>query len=245
MVGSCGQRSKAVLTEKFKAEPAGGLGFIGLIRREGVACQTEQLFDVFANDIAFDVDEITGLVVADDRLAGGMGNDRDGEIDAADGGDGQADAIQGDGSFGEDVFEQIGCSLDLEQDGIVLRGAALDRAGAVNVAADDVAAEPVRQAQRALEIDRAALADRAQARPAQGFGHDIGGKRAVGQIDGSQADAIDGDAVANSSTLKDLSGPDGEADFLAAAVDGLDGAHFFDDTSEHQVVLSGGVPVRE
>jgi len=66
---------KSVLAEKFNAEPAGWLVFAGLLRRVRATCQAKQLFDVFTDDITFDVDEITGLVVANDRLAGGMGDD--------------------------------------------------------------------------------------------------------------------------------------------------------------------------
>ncbi len=64
------------------------------------------------------------------------------------------------------------------------------------MALHDVTAEPVGHPHGALEVDRAAHRDVAQARAAQRLGHDVGGEGAAGALDDGQAHAVDRDGVA-------------------------------------------------
>ena len=84
--------------------------------------------------------------------------------------------------------------------------------GAVDVSLDDVSAEAAVDRRRALEVDVAADRDPAQARPVQGFVHDVGAECTVGQhLDHGQTDTVDRDRVAVPGISRDDGPPDDEA----------------------------------
>ena len=69
---------------------------------------------------------------------------------------------------------------------------------AVHVAGDEVAAERAEAAQRRLEIDRAAGREPAERRARERLAGKLGLESPVGERDDREADARDGDAVADS-----------------------------------------------
>ena len=120
--------------------------------------------------------------------------------------------------------------------------AARDRAGAVDVALDDVAAEPGVRGDRALEVDRCepfsalprlvrcsvSLITSAVKVPSPVLDH-------------GEATAVDRDRVAVAGVLGHLRAADGEPGGVAVQqVEGLDRAQLFDDSGEHLVPSQGG-----
>ena len=73
----------------------------------------------------------------------GMRETREGVV--ADLDDGEADAVDGDRALLDDVGGELGGERDLDDLPAVARRAGRDRAGAVDVALDDVPAEPARR----------------------------------------------------------------------------------------------------
>ena len=67
---------------------------------------------------------------------------------------------------------------------------------AIDVAADDVTAEPSADLHGPFQIDLRTALDGAERRATHRFMHDVGRKGRVRQIGHGQADAVDGNAVA-------------------------------------------------
>src|SRR5690606_9838054 len=113
-------------------------------------------------------------------------------------------------------------------------------ADAVDMAGHEMAAEPIGQGHRLLEID---LAGRIQAdRKAEALARDIHIEAVVGQRDDRHAGALDGDRVADADVRKvERAGLDLQA-HAAAAPDGLDLANApyrGNDSGEHGYLVTG------
>ena len=76
----------------------------------------------------------------------------------------------------------------------------------------------------------------------EGLVHRLEGDRTRGQIDRGQADAVDGDRVAEADAVGDLFGRDPEGRSIGAVVDGGDGCELLDDAGEHDCVRVGRDP---
>jgi hypothetical protein len=109
----------------------------------------------------------------------------------------------------------------------------LDAAGAVDVALHDVAAEPVRDAHRPLQVDRAAGPDVAERAAAQRLGHDVGGEGVVRAADHGEAHAVDRDGVAVLGVAGHERSPHGEPGGVLQGLDGHDLPELLDDAGEH------------
>ena len=79
-----------------------------------------------------------------------------------------------------------------------------DGADTVDVALDDVAAEPRVRGDRALEVDPVAGLDAVQAGLVEGLLHDVGGPGVAVALGDRQAAAVDGDRVAEPGVLEDV-----------------------------------------
>ena len=107
----------------------------------------------------------------------GLGDEADGEACPSRGlDDGQADAVDGDRALVDEVAGEVGRQRDLDDLPVLARGAGEDLAGAVDVALDDVAAEPGSTV-GALEVDPGARGEAAQRGLVEGLLHDVGGDR--------------------------------------------------------------------
>jgi len=82
----------------------------------------EVAFDIFAEDIGFEVDGVAGGTISDVRVQVGVGDDRD----FGDGGmlgglpvrHGEAYAVDGEGTFLDDVGSEIGGDVNAEEPGV-------------------------------------------------------------------------------------------------------------------------------
>ena len=107
-------------------------------------------------------------------------------------------------------------------------------ARAVDVAGDDVAAEARGERERPLEVDRAAFLELCKRRAPHRLRHDVGREVMAVKRRHRQADAIDGDAVAELRAFQDFMGLNGQADGIGAAVHMGNRPQFLNDASEHR-----------
>ena len=84
-------------------------------------------------------------------------------------------------------------------------------AGAIDVALDHVAAEATAGGEGPFEVEAGAGAEVAEVGPGERFGGEVGGEGAGQEIDGGEADAVDGDAGSGESVREDGGGADAEA----------------------------------
>ena len=100
-----------------------------------------ELFNIFSDDVAFEVHRFARLFAEQDGLRAGVRNDGDREVCVRHRRDRQADTVNGDRAFFDDVAQQGSGGLDLDPDRVVLALLRGNRARAVDVAGDDVTAE--------------------------------------------------------------------------------------------------------
>lgn len=109
-------------------------------------------FDVFGEEVEFEVYQLAGAGLGEVGLPAGVGDDPDGEIFGSYFGDGEGDAVDGDGAFGDNVLGEIRREFDFEAvvgpDGAPVE----DGRCAIDVALDEVAAEAAGGGEGALEI---------------------------------------------------------------------------------------------
>ena len=136
------------------------------------------------------------MFIHEGRIGHRMGNNGNGELTVADGNDGQADAVDGDRPFFDDEDFHVLGNGNGDDPGNAVIGNAGDVADAIDVAADDVTAEPSADLHGPFQIDLRTALDGAERRATHRFMHDVGRKGRVRQIGHGQADAVDGNAVA-------------------------------------------------
>src|SRR5215217_2037040 len=106
--------------------------------------------------------------------------------------------------------------------------------GAVDMALNDVPAEPAVHRGSAFEVDAAAHADPTQAGTAQRLADHVSGERSVGQnVDDRQADTVDSDGIAVAGVGRDDGATDDEPSGIAEVFLADDFAYFFNDSGEH------------
>lgn len=152
--------------------------------------------DIFPDDIRFQVDDSARMLIHERRIGHGMGNDGNGKLAAADGYDSQADAVDGDRAFFDDERLHVLGDGNGDDPGNAIGGNAGDVADAVDMAADDMTAQAAADLHGPFEVDLGTALDGAERRAAHGFMHDVGRKGRVRHIRDGQADAVDGNAVA-------------------------------------------------
>ena len=203
---------------------------LGGVRRE----RLEHFFDVFGEHIEFQVDSVTDFSGAEVGGFARVGDDPGGEVIRANFGDGEADAIDGDGALEDEVAGGLGREGDLEEE-IGAAGFQLeDGGGAIDVALDEVAAHAGIGAHGAFEVDPVAGLEGAEVGSGEGFSEQIEGENGRGDVGGGQAAAVDGEAVAE----VEARGEAGSAQLqsntaLGGGGDGKDFGGFFNKTGEH------------
>lgn len=134
---------------------------------------SEEVFDGFGEDVEFDVDFVAGFFGGKGGVLPSVGDDGDLELALLGIDDGEADAVETDGGFVEEVFGVLGA--DIEGDGpgggVLLDGD--DGAGLVDVALDDVAAVAVDGAHGAFEVDGGAFLETIEGGFGVGFFADV------------------------------------------------------------------------
>src|SRR5262249_15441194 len=108
-----------------------------------------------------------------------------------------------------------------------------DGAGAVDVALDDMAAEPVTQTQGPFQIDAVAGPKFTEVGAAQRFRPGLEAKRLTIARDHGQAAAVDGDALAERQLASQPRFGDDEVASGAIGFDAADRSQGFDEAGEH------------
>lgn len=191
--------------------------------------------DIFPNYVGFQIDDGAGMLVDERRIGHRMGNDGNGKLAVAYGNDGQADAVDGYRAFFDDERLHVLGNGNRNDPGDAVGGDAGDMADAVDMAADDVAAQPAADLHSPFQIDLRAALDVAQGRTAHRFVHDVGREGRIRHGGHRQADAVDGDAVAELRPFQYLTGLNRQLYRVGTAVHLADGAQFLNDASEHKL----------
>lgn len=166
-----------------------------------------------------------------------MGDDPDVETTSLHFSHGQADAVDGNGSFRNQVtFASIG-DFDFQHVVGSLPLPADHGSGAVDVAGDEVAAEAGIGAERPLEVDAAAGLQSQEVGGASGFFQEVEGQAGAVDGDHGEAAAVVGNAFAELGPLGTHGGFDHVTATLGGGFEGNHGACFFDDSRKHKKVL--------
>src|SRR5687767_10618412 len=112
-----------------------------------------QSFDIFCEHVGFEVDERSGFAFAQGGYFVSVRNDPNAESLFGNFGDGQADAVDGDRSFENEVAHQFARRFNFEKP----IGAAFfedsNFTNAIDVAGDEVAVQAFANSERAFEIN--------------------------------------------------------------------------------------------
>ncbi len=147
--------------------------------------------------------------------------------------DGERDAVDGDRPLVDQVAAHPVGEADLDDLPVLAGGAGQDLAGAVDVALDDVPAEPLLRGDRALEVDPGAGPERPERGLVERLAHHVGGEDLAVVAHDREAAAVDGDRVAVARVGDDQRPAHAQAYGVALVLDGLDGAELLDDPGEH------------
>ncbi|MCY1422628.1 hypothetical protein D9M71_383180 [compost metagenome] len=167
-----------------------------------------------------------------------MRNDGQQELGAIDRVHGQAGAVDGDRAFMGDVLGQVLWRADAEFHGARIFGTGNHFAHAVDVTADQMPAEASGRGQGFFQIDRAAAFQVVHGGAVEGFATDVRRKAIARQFNGSQAHAVDRDAVAQFDVAQvELAGFDVNPHITALWGQCTNTADGFDDAGKHEVLL--------
>src|SRR5690242_4287940 len=124
----------------------------------------KQRGDVLHQDVGLEVDAVAGPTCAEGRFRERMRDERDGEGRALAGEDGEAHAVDCDRALLDEVAREAAWRLELVELPIGVGADRSQPADAVDVPLDEVTAEPIADAERALEVDARARHERAEGR---------------------------------------------------------------------------------
>ena len=168
------------------------------------------------------------------------GDERHFEIVVAYGGDREGGAVDGDAAFFYHIFSELRRQVETKRVPMFTDFPVNERGGGINMPLDNVAAEAAGNGEGALQVDW--VADMAENTAVEGFFHDVGGEPGGVMVDNGEADAVDSDGVTGVDVGGDGCRGDVELTRVTARSDSGDGADFFDDSAEHEIVvgLEGG-----
>ena len=113
----------------------------------------KQMLHVFSDHIVFQIHDIACLLRKQRRLLTGVRNDRYLKPVSADRRDRQANAVNRDRTFLDDVFHNLWCRLNRHPDCIFFPFHVRDRSGAVNMPGYDMPTEASACRHRTFQID--------------------------------------------------------------------------------------------
>ncbi len=116
---------------------------------------------------------------------------------------------------------------------MLARSAIEQRAGAVDVTLDQVAAESVGEGHRTFEVDRAADLESPKAGPVQRLPHHVRGERPIEQRHNSEAHPVDRDRCAMRRVTCDQRSAYGQPYRIGERLDSNHLAKLFHDSGEH------------
>src|SRR5690349_13059294 len=108
---------------------------------------------MLGEDIGLDIDAVAGLDQAQGGHGEGVGDEHDGEPLGLNVDQGEADAVDGDRSLGDEEWGPTRVEVEGEEVPLPFRAALAERGGRVDVALDEVAAQAVADPQRPFEVD--------------------------------------------------------------------------------------------
>lgn len=180
---------------------------------------------------------VAGVAVLEGSDGAGVGDDPGGEGFCGDGGDGEADAIESDGAFVDDVFEEWFGNGGFEEKigAALLEGFNLGEA--IDVAGDEVAVHAAIDGERALEVYASSGLSKLEVGKAPGFAEEIELEErflfGAFDFDDGEAATVDGQAITDFGALSGKSGLELEPNGFFRRLDGRDDSAFFDDAGEH------------
>src|ERR1700747_398017 len=159
------------------------------MRSGGSFSRCDEALDVFREDIHFDVDCVIDGHRVDVGVLMREGNDGDvgDAIVRMPAGDGEADTVDGDRTFFDDVAAQILRDADGEPPVVAFGDERRDAPDSVDVALNEMAAEASGGGKWALEIHGLAGFFFAEGCAAESFAGEIGGERAGVELDHGEA----------------------------------------------------------
>src|ERR1700677_461391 len=178
--------SEPFLHEMFYRQMRCGLRFFA----------AQQAFDVFREKFGFDVDGVVDGHGVDVGMRVGEGDYGDVGEAVVPAGDGEADAVEGDGTFFGDVAAEILRDPDGEPPIFAFGCDAGDAADAVNMTLHEMSAQARAGCQRAFEVYQVAGFFFCEIGAAESFAGEVGGEMRCVEFDYCQAAAVYGDAVA-------------------------------------------------
>ena len=195
---------------------------------------------MLSENVCLKVDGVAGLEGTKVGVGEGGGNEGHFKVIVTYGGDGEGGAVHGDAAFFYHIFSELRWQVETERVPMLADFPVNERGGGIDVALDDMAAEAAGDGEGALQIHR--VADMTENTTVEGFFHDVSGEPGGAMVDDGEADAIDCDGVTGMDVGGDSCRGDVELTGVAAGGDGGDGADFFDDSAEHEIVvgLEGG-----
>src|ERR1700730_8054197 len=199
----------------------------------------QEPLDVLGEDVTFEIHGFAGGAGPERCHGQRVRDDRDAEAVVVRRGNGEADAVHGDRALVHDVAHNFGRRVETHERravGLLLAGA--HGAGAVDVTLHEVAAEPVGQPQRPLEVDGVAGGELAERRAAQCLDDVVGGPPPVADVHRREAAPVDGDRRAERRVLEHGRRVDLDARPVGVRDDRAYPAQLLDDPREHQAAIS-------
>lgn len=194
----------------------------------------EEAGDVFAEDVAFEVERVAGMAVAEAGGVEGVGDEVDLEPVVAEAADGEAHAVNGDGAFHHGLpREGLGTGHAPHDVAPAVAGVE-EAAGLVNVAAHDVAAEAVAHGKRTFKVEARALAGVAERGALECLVEDFRREPAVADGGGGEARALHGDALAEGERVGPWLVRDGQCPSAVRVGEAFEGSDFLYKACEHE-----------
>src|ERR1035437_214109 len=157
------------------------------------------LLDIFSDYIAFKIYRIAGSTFAQIGVRVGIGDDGDLRDAIFPARDGEADAVDGDRAFADDIAGEIFRDFDGQPPAVAFALQFGDPADRVNVAENEVTAEFFSGGERLLEVDERAgfqgVRCCAEGSLSDRFSGEIGGKTFCGEGNHGEAAAVYRDAL--------------------------------------------------
>lgn len=198
--------------------------------------------DVLGENIGFEVDLVAGFQGTESGDGKGVGDEGDAEPVRLAGDDGEADAVDGNGTFGRHFSGLLARNAEPVVGPVSLVDSLDEPAGGVDMAAHKVAAEAVAHRQCPFQVHGAADLQITQIRPREGLRTRLEGEGSTIALDDGETAAIDGDAVGHLRCGRDLGflNDEGAAGRFRANLGNA--AHGFDDSGKHLAFPQQGEP---
>src|SRR4051794_25445502 len=196
---------------------------------------------MLGDHVDLQVDRVAHLLVPEGGELEGGRDQPDLEVVGTYRGDGERNPVDGDRALLHHVPAQPVGQREPHRLPVLAGGTRDDGGDAVDVALDQVAAQPGGQGRGSFEVDRVVRAQDRERRTVERLLHDVGGEPAAVDLDHGQTDAVDGDRVAVPGVRGDGLAADGQPGTVVAPAD--DAAKLLDDAGEHAgCLLRAGAP---